>query len=154
MYSDGWLQFKPLKLWYTSSVGTGGARGPGPPSFPKCPFSGKCPFLAWIMSFRLLFLHFWKLEFMLFPENFFNFRGKYNISGKFFGMSEKFFEMTSPPPRSRRQHFREKNFRCPFYSKSAPQSLPPPLLDASYAPVHIQTCTDEFLNSLARSLFL
>jgi hypothetical protein len=90
---------------------------------------------------------------MLFPENYFHFREKYHISGKFFGisgkfvsylgknvvypenffgMSGKFFEMTCPP---RRQHLREKIFRCLFYSKSASQSLAPPpqLLEASYA---------------------
>jgi hypothetical protein len=54
----------------------------------------KCPFLAWKMSLRLHFLpkgHFWKLESMLFPENFFHFREKYHISGNFFGISVKFF---------------------------------------------------------------
>jgi hypothetical protein len=49
-------------------------------------------------------------------------------------MSGKLFWDELPP---RRQHYREKIFRCPFHSKSAPQSLPPPqLLDASYAPVY------------------
>jgi hypothetical protein len=40
--------------------------------------------------------------------------------------------MTSPPPS--RQHFREKIARCPFYLKSVHQSLPPQLLEGSYAP--------------------
>jgi hypothetical protein len=42
-----------------------------------------------------------------------------------------------PPPFPRRQHFREKFFRCPFHSKSAPRNRcppPPPTFDASYAP--------------------
>jgi hypothetical protein len=48
---------------------------------------------------------------------------------------KKFLKWLTPPP-PRRQHFREKIFRCFFYSKSAPQILPslPQLLEASYAP--------------------
>jgi hypothetical protein len=124
--------------------------GLAPQVLPSALFPGaKCPFLAWKMSLRLHFLpkgHFWKLESMLFRENFFHFREKYDISGKFFvisgkifeylgknvvypenffGMSGKFFWDELPP---RRQHFREKIFRCLFYSKSAHQSLAPPNL--------------------------
>jgi hypothetical protein len=44
------------------------------------------------------------------PEKFFSFSGKNYISGKFFGMSGKFFEMTSPASPT----FPEKFFRCPF----------------------------------------
>jgi hypothetical protein len=123
--------------------------GQAPQVLPSALFPGaKCPFLAWKMSLRLHFLpkgHLWKLEFMLFPENFFNLRGKYHTSGRFFcisgkcfsylgknviypeiffGMFEKIFWEELPPR------------WCPFFSKSAPQSLPPPpqLLGASYAP--------------------
>ena len=35
-------------------------------------------------------------KFLICPENFFSFSGKNDIYGKFFGMSGKFFEMTSP----------------------------------------------------------
>ena len=35
-------------------------------------------------------------NFLICPENFFSFPGKNDISGKCFGMSGKFFEMTSP----------------------------------------------------------
>jgi hypothetical protein len=39
-----------------------------------------------------------------------------------------------PPPR--RQHFREKNFRCPFLFEKCPSKpAPPQLLEASYAPL-------------------
>ena len=60
------------------------------------------------------------------------------MSGKHFGMSEKFFEKISPPPLPS-PTFPGKMFRCPFHSKSAPESLPPQVLDASYAQGRIQT---------------
>ena len=89
---------------------------------------------------------------MLFPENFFHFWEKYHIFGKFFGIPGKFFsylgknvvypgkcfwyvrkifEMTCLPV----ANISGKKFLdALFYSKSAPQSLPPPqLLEASYA---------------------
>ena len=90
---------------------------------------------------RLHFLpkgHFWKLESMLFPENFFHFREKCHISGKFFGITWKFFSYLgknvvypenffvmsgkffwddpSPPSPT----FREKIFRCPFLFEKCP----------------------------------
>ena len=45
-----------------------------------------------------------------------------------------YFSFPSSFPR--RQHFREKRFRCPFHSKSAPRNRcpPPQLFDVSYAP--------------------
>ena len=49
---------------------------------------------------------------------------------------ENFFEMNSPP--LRRQHLREKNFRCPFLLEKCPSKpAPPQLLEASYAPERI-----------------
>jgi hypothetical protein len=130
--------------------GRQGRRNRGGPSFAKCPFSGsKVPFSCVKMSLRLHFLpngHFWKLESMLFPENVFHFREKYHISWKFFvisgkcflylgknviypenyfGISRKIFWVDPPPP---------KFLDALFLSKSAPQSLAPQLLEASYAP--------------------
>jgi hypothetical protein len=111
-------------------VGTGGGHGgSGPPNqvLPSALFPGaKCPFLAWKMSLRLHCLakeHFWKLEFMLFPEIFFHFPEKYHISRKFFGISGILF-WDDPPPR--RQHFRGKFFRCPFLFEKCPSKPGPP----------------------------
>jgi hypothetical protein len=42
---------------------------------------------------------------------------------------------TGKPPPPRRQHFREKFFRCPFqYPKVPLEPMPPQSFDASYAP--------------------
>ena len=93
---------------------------------------------------------------------FFIFRKKYDISGKiffifgkkceisrkFFGMSGKSFEMTPPP---RRQHFRGKFLGALFHSKSAPQSLAPQLLDASYAPAKMQFISSFYLMNIVMS---
>jgi hypothetical protein len=76
---------------------------------PSALFPGaKCPFLAWKVSLRLHY--FWKLESMLFPENFFHFREKYHVSGKLFGISWNFFLI-----------FRKKCGISKFIRKFAPQ---------------------------------
>jgi hypothetical protein len=85
----------------------------------------------------------WKLR-LHFPDSK-HFRGfaGHGIFGNFFRHSEIFglhpppqlyMLATAQPPR--RQHFREKFFRCPFHSKSAPRNRAPipPIFYASYAP--------------------
>ena len=76
---------------------------------------------------------------MLFSVKCFNFWEKYHISGKFWYFRKNFlfrllkWYIDLPPPVAKKN-----KFKCPFFSKSAPQSLPPPppqLLEASYAPV-------------------
>jgi hypothetical protein len=62
------------------------------------------------------------------PENFFILGKKCDISGKIFGVSRKFFEMTYPPtpPHPVANISDKKILGALFHSKSAPQSLPPP----------------------------
>jgi hypothetical protein len=124
--------------------------GQAPQDLQSTLFPGaKCPFLAWKMSLRLHFLAKGHFESMLFAENFFSFREKYHISGKFFsylgknviypenffGMPGTFFWDDPPPPLPRRQHFREKISRCPFLLEKCPsKSGPSQLLEGSYAP--------------------
>jgi hypothetical protein len=135
---------------------------PPPPKFAKCPFSGsKVPFSCVKNVIKIEFfaqralLKTW--IYVIHRKIFFIFGEKYRVSGKLFGTSGKFFsylgknviypenysgmsgkffwdDLSTPPPC--RQHFREKIFRCPFFSKSAPQSLAPQLLEASYALVY------------------
>ena len=55
-----------------------------------------------------------------------------------YGMTGKLFFAPPPHPTLRRQHFREKNFRCPFqYSKLPLEAGAPQSFDASYAPEYI-----------------
>ena len=59
---------------------------------------------------------------------------KHDVSGKIFLLCpKKIFETTSRKSPGR-QLFREKFLDALFYSESAPQSLAPQLLEASYAP--------------------
>ena len=99
---------------------------------------------------------------MLLPENFIHFREKYHISEKFFWYirkiffifrkktcyilkiflvcRKKIFEIKSPPLPPPVANISGKKFLdVLFYSKSAPQSLPPQLLEPSYAPAHRRT---------------
>jgi hypothetical protein len=93
-------------------------------------------FLAWKMSLRLHFLskgHFWKLDFMLFPENLFHFREKYHKSWKFFGYFRKIFLRWPPPPPVANMSGK-KILDALFYSKSALQSLAPPTFTSFLRP--------------------
>ena len=141
------VRFLPNHPWkkLTQTQGRrnrGGGRGGHAPSF------AKCPFLAWKMSLRLHFFpkgHFWNLESMLFPENFFHFREKYHISGYMWYIRKiilvcpkKIFETTPSPPVANISG--ENNFRCPFYSKSAPQSLAPQTFTSFLRPCWQTVC--------------
>ena len=111
-------------------------RGARPPKFCQVPYfrEQSALFLARKMSLRLYFSpkgHFWKLEFILFPENFFHFREKYHKSAKCFGYVRKIFlrwpiptpHQPLPPP----ANISGKKFLdALFYSKSTLQSPPPP----------------------------
>ena len=134
--------------------------GPGPQVLPSALFPGaKCPFLAWKMSLRLHFLpkgHFWKLESMLFAENFCSFLGKISYilkiflyirkkffiftkkcgtSGKYFLYVRKIFWNDLPPP-PRRQHFLEKIFRRLFLFEKCPSKPGPPNFYKLPTPLH------------------
>jgi hypothetical protein len=100
---------------------------------------------------------------MLLPEHFIHFGEKYHISENFFWYIRKIFfifrkktcyilkiflvcpktifEIKSPPPLPPPvANISGKKFLdVLFYSKSAPQSLPPQLLEPSYAPAHRRT---------------
>ena len=99
---------------------------------------------------------------MLLPENFIHFREKYHISENFFWYIRKIFfifrkktcyilkiflvcpkknfEIKSPSLPPPVANISGKKFLdVLFYSKSAPQSLPPQLLEPSYAPAHRRT---------------
>ena len=143
-------------------VGTGGSRGARlPPSFAKCPFSGsKVPFSCVKNVIKIAFfdqsvlLKTWiyvisgkmfsfpgkisyiRKFFWYIRKVFFVFKKKCGIYGKFFWDDRKIFlrwPPTPPPPVANISG--GKFLGALFYSKSAPQSLPPPqLLEASYAP--------------------
>jgi hypothetical protein len=66
---------------------------------------------------------------MLFSGKFISFPEKYDISGKFFGISRNFFSYLG-----KNVIYPEKNFRCFFIRKVPLKAWPPQLLEASYAP--------------------
>jgi hypothetical protein len=127
-------------------VGTG---GPGPPSFQKCPSSGsKVPFtsaknvvqIAFFAQRALIYDCICFLYFAVCPENCCYFRVKlcytrriFFIFGKNMISQEKClvcpenFLRCPPPTTPRRQHLREKIFRCPFLFEKCPSkpALPP-----------------------------
>jgi hypothetical protein len=137
---------------------TGGMGGQPPPQvLPSALFpEAKCPFLAWKMSFKIAFFAqrtLLKTWIYVICGKLFSFSGKisyirqifgyiwknFSYLGKmwytrkiFVGMSGKFFWDDLPPPPPLR-----RLLDAFFYWKSAPQSLPPQLLEASYAPERI-----------------
>ena len=128
-----------IVLYYASLTqrrrNLGGLGVPEPPKFwPSALFPvAKCRFLPWG--------HFWKLEFILFPDIswyirkiFFIFRKKCDMSGKLFWYVRKIFLRWHPPSPPHREHFRGKNFRCPFLLEKCPSKPGPQLLETSYAP--------------------
>ena len=66
---------------------------------------------------------------------FWDIRKIFSYLGKNVIYPENFFEMTSPPPPPVANI--SGILDALFYSKSAPQSLPPQLLEASYAPAYL-----------------